>query len=320
MNGRPRVDVTVENILEWRKLDFTWSKIAKLLEISRSTLYRRLQEAGISTDKCTPISNTQLDVLIKVIEQDHPNDACQRDLSRQGVSVRRQMLRDSIHRIDHEQVVARRRNIIHRRVYTVPFPNYIWHIDSHHKLIRWKFIIHGSVDGFSRTITYLKCADNNRAPTVLSYFQESVARFGVSQNVRSDHGGENIGVWHYMIAMQNLDYSCIVTGSSVHNERIERMWRDVHRCVASTCSAIFNELESEEWLNPTNEVDLYCLHYIFLPLISSNLAGFQESWNCHSLSSEGSRTPYQLFTEGLSEVSSSQETSENGTDDFAHIC
>ena len=27
--------------------------------------------------------------------------------------------------------------------------------------------------------------------------------------------------------------SAVITGSSVHNERIERLWRDVFRCVAS---------------------------------------------------------------------------------------
>ena len=36
-----------------------------------------------------------------------------------------------------------------------------------------------------------------------------------------------------MIANHENDYSCVITGSSVHNERIERLWRDVHRCVAS---------------------------------------------------------------------------------------
>ena len=56
----------------------------------------------------------------------------------------------------------------------------------------------------------------------------------VFQNkVRSDHGGENVDVWRYMIANHENDYSCVITGSSVHNERIERLWRDVHRCVAS---------------------------------------------------------------------------------------
>ncbi len=31
-----------------------------------------------------------------------------------------------------------------------------------------------------------------------------------------------------MIAAHNNDYSCVITGSSVHNERVERLWRDFH--------------------------------------------------------------------------------------------
>lgn len=161
-------------------------------------------------------------------------------------------------------------------------------------------IIHAAIDGFSRTIIYVKCADNNRAPTVLQFFSDGIAQFGLPDKVRSDHGGENVGVWRLMIAAHNRDYSCVITGSSVHNERIERLWRDVHRCVVAPFSDTFRLLERDGTLDPTNEVDLYCLHYIFLPRILKNLSEFQESWNNHALSSEGSRTPYQLFFEGLS--------------------
>ena len=66
-----------------------------------------------------------------------------------------------------------------------------------------------------------------------------------------------------MLATHNHDYSCVLTGSSVHNERIERLWRDVNRCVASHFANIFRTLEREDKLDPLNEVDLYCLHYIF---------------------------------------------------------
>ena len=45
-----------------------------------------------------------------------------------------------------------------RRVYSVEGPNSLWHIDGNHKLIRWKVVIHGGIDGHSRTIVFLKCA------------------------------------------------------------------------------------------------------------------------------------------------------------------
>ena len=47
-----------------------------------------------------------------------------------------------------------------------------------------------------------------------------------------------------------------------------------------------------------NEVDIFCLHYIFIPRINKCLGDFQGSWNCHPLSTEGNLTPLQLFVEG----------------------
>ena len=29
----------------------------------------------------------------------------------------------------------------------------IWHIDGNHKLIRWRFVVHRGIDGYSRMIT-----------------------------------------------------------------------------------------------------------------------------------------------------------------------
>ena len=102
-----------------------------------------------------------------------------------------------------------------------------------------------------------------------------------------------------MIASHENDTASVVTGSSVHNERVERLWRDVHRCELITFAEIFQNLESEGYLDPLNQVDLFWLHYIFLPQINHNLLEFMGSWNHHKLSTEGNRTPYQLFFEGM---------------------
>ena len=55
-----------------------------------------------------------------------------------------------------------------------------------------------------------------------------------------------------------------ITGSSVHNVRIERLWRDVRACVVSTCSEVFMALEDNGVLNIENDTDLFCLHFIYL--------------------------------------------------------
>ena len=101
-----------------------------------------------------------------------------------------------------------------------------------------------------------------------------------------------------------------LTGKSTHNERIERMWRDIKRFVSSSFIDTFNALEVENMLDPLNEVDTYCLHFVFLPHINKHLADFQGSWNSHPLSTEGNMSPLQLFVEGLSQTESlSQQSS-----------
>ena len=34
-------------------------------------------------------------------------------------------------------------------------------------LLRWRFVVHGCIDGYSRTVVYLKCDTNNTSVTVL---------------------------------------------------------------------------------------------------------------------------------------------------------
>ena len=53
-----------------------------------------------------------------------------------------------------------------------------------------------------------------------------------------DHGGENIVVWQAMLQAHGTD-DCAIAGSSTHNERIERLWRDVHRLVLVTFGNAF---------------------------------------------------------------------------------
>ena len=51
-------------------------------------------------------------------------------------------------------------------------------------------------------------------------------------------------------------------------------------------------------MDPENETDLFCLHYIFIPRINKSLEQFTEAWNNHPLSSEHNRSPLQLYVGG----------------------
>ncbi|KAG2143310.1 hypothetical protein BD769DRAFT_1348343, partial [Suillus cothurnatus] len=42
--------------------------------------------------------------------------------------------------------------IIRRRKYEVKWSNVLWHLDGHHKMIQWWFVIHIFIDGHCRTV------------------------------------------------------------------------------------------------------------------------------------------------------------------------
>lgn len=48
-------------------------------------------------------------------------------------------------------------------------------------------------------------------------------------------------------------------------------------------------------LNPDNEVHLFALHRIFLPLIQQSLDSFRDAWNFHGLRTERNQSPQELW-------------------------
>ena len=188
-----------------------WTRIAKLLDISRLTLYR-LEEEGISRHLTfTSISDIQLDTVVREVKNSHPNDGERLmigHLARRNIIVPRARLRGSIHRVDPINT-ALRSITIRRRVYRCEGPNAVWHVDGNHKLIRWRFVIHGGIDGHSRTIVLLQCSDN-RAPTVLSLFTRATEAHGLPTRLRTDQGGENVEIWRYMIEHMQMNQQLLL--------------------------------------------------------------------------------------------------------------
>ena len=88
-----------------------------MIDISCATLYRRLKDVGISSDDRSHVYDVELDDLIRSLKKDHPNDGevlIQGHLVRMKIRVPRQALRQSIHRVDHANVVLHRRLVVRR--------------------------------------------------------------------------------------------------------------------------------------------------------------------------------------------------------------
>lgn len=100
-----------------------------------------------------------------------------------------------------------------------------------------------------------------------------------------------------------------IPGKSTHNQRIERLWRDLFRGCVIFFYDLFYKMEDEMILNMDNEIHLFCLHYVFLPRLNYAIKQFMEAWNLHPLSSCNSLSPIQLWIAGLSRCSNMDDKS-----------
>ena len=69
-------------------------------------------------------------------------------------------------------------------------------VDGHHKLVRWRLVTHCAIDGYSRSVVFIKCSSNNRANTVYESFLQAVNKYGLPSRIRCDQGGENTPSWY----------------------------------------------------------------------------------------------------------------------------
>uniref|UniRef100_A0A1X7UVF2 Integrase core domain-containing protein n=1 Tax=Amphimedon queenslandica TaxID=400682 RepID=A0A1X7UVF2_AMPQE len=118
-------------------------------------------------------------------------------LRSKGIRIPRSRIRASVHRLD-PFVRDRLKPAIRRCSYHVPGPNYVWHIDGNQKLIRWRIVIHGGIDGYYWVVVFLKPSTDNHAHMMLSCFENGVFEYGLPTHIRLDLGGENVEVWRYM--------------------------------------------------------------------------------------------------------------------------
>ena len=100
----------------------------------------------------TQITDSDLNRIVQEIQELTPNIGQAQllgALRSRGLNIQLLQVRNCLRALDPVGTVLRWRSAIHRRKYNVPTPNALWHIDSNHKLIRWRLSTQVCVDGYS---------------------------------------------------------------------------------------------------------------------------------------------------------------------------
>ncbi|KAE8245892.1 hypothetical protein A4X06_0g5347 [Tilletia controversa] len=197
MSGRLRVYIDSDTLCELVEKEFTDDVIVIMLGTSLRTVERRRAELGLLKRGGPAVSDDELYAAIRstyALGFEAGERGMRGALRSIGLKVSRERLRVALREVDPQNLQARWAKTIRRREYYVPFVNSLWHIDGHYKLIKYKIVIHGGVDGKSRTVTFMQASPNNRAETVTACFLAATQQWGWPSRVRADHGGENLGV------------------------------------------------------------------------------------------------------------------------------
>uniref|UniRef100_A0A8W8MCH0 Integrase core domain-containing protein n=1 Tax=Magallana gigas TaxID=29159 RepID=A0A8W8MCH0_MAGGI len=272
--GRPVFKIPFETLEFFVENGFKVAEIARLIGVSKRTVERRLKDYDLGIRQSySPLTDHELEDEVKKIINDFPHVGYRTMsglLQVKGHRVQEKRIRHAMQNADSCGVLFRRLFLsasrVQRRTYSVKAPQALWHIDENHKLIRWRFVIHGE--------------------------------YGVPKRVRSDKGSENIKVAEYMFQQRGIESKPFIAGRSVHNQRIERLWRELWSGFTVTYYRLFQFMEEQHILDVSNELHMQVLHFVFLPRMQLNLDRLTETLKRRPLQTENNRTPLQIWVSG----------------------
>ena len=212
-------------------------------------------------------------------------------LKRLGIPVRRNTVMELIRELDPVGVVHRRKRKLRRRTYSVPGPDYLWHIDGHDKLKPYGFSIHGCIDGFSRRIIWLEVGVTNKMPEVVAHYYITALKQlkRLPTRIRSDDGTENSVIEAMKITLRSNDqdqYAGIasyIIGTSPANQKIECFWSQMLKDRPGWWRDFFEDMTNKGLLDAANPIIVECIRFCFMSIIREELQDVAIRWNQHIL-------------------------------------
>lgn len=258
-------------------------------------LKKKLKKLGLKRHKIPEDIEAAVEIILKELNESGSCLGYRLMWNRLKYTYQIKIKRDTVLRIlqivDPDGIEARSKYRLKRRLYRVPGPNFIWHIDGYDKLKPFGFAIHGCIDGYSRKVIWLILASSNKNPDFVSfYYLKAIKKLKhVPCVVRTDCGTENVGI----IAIQETlrsghedEYAgsnSIIQGKSTSNQRIESYWGRMRKHGVHFWINLFKDLRSINFINDSNEWKVEFTRYCFGPLIAYDLQIIQKEHNHHDI-------------------------------------
>jgi hypothetical protein len=156
--GRPRKQIDRDFL--WMATaanrHITISELAESIGVHRNILSSYMKEEGLRPSYST-ISDEQLEDIVRAFKIERPESGYRYlvgHLRNRGFRIQRRRVIKALRCVDGLGRRLRIRKALQRRKYHVRRPNVMWHLDGHHKMIKWGIVIHGMIDGYCRTVCH----------------------------------------------------------------------------------------------------------------------------------------------------------------------
>ena len=129
------------------------------------------------------------------------------------------------------------------------------------------------MDGCSIYGMWLKYSNNNKGINVHRLFKEDITNHLTPLQVRGDKWSENRVIAKHKVMLHNIQHKGYIGGRLTHNTRIDFLEGMKHKCYGHFRDE-FEKLETFEFLENDDNMDMWVLHCMRIPVVNWRIAYF----------------------------------------------